>query len=62
MLLLDEPFSALDEALKIEARNILKAILEETRTPALLITHDSRDLDILANKVTRLERGQIISS
>lgn len=62
MLLLDEPFSALDEALKIEARNILKAILEETRTPALLITHDSRDLDILAQKVTRLERGQIVSN
>jgi sulfate transport system ATP-binding protein/putative spermidine/putrescine transport system ATP-binding protein len=61
MLLLDEPFSALDESLKIDARNLLKKLLEETKTPALLITHDSRDLEALANKITRIESGQFTS-
>lgn len=61
MLLLDEPFSALDEALKKEARQFLKQLLQETQTPSLLITHDERDLEFLADKVTKIDRGQISS-
>lgn len=59
MLLLDEPFSALDETLRVEARNLLQRILQETRTPALLITHDPRDLEVLAQKVTKIDHGQL---
>lgn len=59
MLLLDEAFSALDEALRDEARKLLKVILEETQTPALLITHDERDLKILADRVSKIENGRI---
>lgn len=61
VLLLDEPFSALDESLKKEAREFLKTLLIETKTPALLITHDQRDLEFLADKVTKIDRGQISS-
>jgi ABC-type Fe3+/spermidine/putrescine transport system ATPase subunit len=59
MLFLDEPFSALDESLRSEARSFLKQILTETGIPALLITHDERDLEILSQKVTRIENGRI---
>lgn len=62
ILFLDEPFSALDEALKNEARELLRQILHETKTPALLITHDERDLKILANKISKIDRGRISDS
>lgn len=62
MLFLDEPFSALDEGLKSEARSLLKSLLQETKTPALLITHDERDLKELAGKVTEIRDGQLISA
>lgn len=61
MLFLDEPFSALDESLRAEARSYLKQLLNETRTPALLITHDERDLEVLAQKVTKIEKGRLLS-
>lgn len=60
MLFLDEPFSALDETLKKDARNFLKVILQETKTPALLITHDERDLETLANQVTKIDSGRLL--
>ena len=60
MLLLDEPFSALDEDLKKDARSLLKTLLLETRTPALLISHDPRDIEELAQRVTRIEKGHIL--
>jgi sulfate transport system ATP-binding protein/putative spermidine/putrescine transport system ATP-binding protein len=61
MLFLDEPFSALDESLKAEARTLLKKLLKETNTPALLITHDERDLKELADKVTHIKDGEIVA-
>jgi sulfate transport system ATP-binding protein/putative spermidine/putrescine transport system ATP-binding protein len=59
-LFLDEPFSALDEALKVEARTLIKTIIEKRNIPTLLITHDRRDLEVLANKVYELENGRIL--
>jgi sulfate transport system ATP-binding protein/putative spermidine/putrescine transport system ATP-binding protein len=61
MVLLDEPFSSLDEGLRTEARALLKELLNETKTPALLITHDERDLRELANKVTEIRDGEIVA-
>jgi ABC-type Fe3+/spermidine/putrescine transport system ATPase subunit len=61
MLLLDEPFSALDESLRTEARQYVKELLKSTGTPAILITHDERDLDVLADKVTKIDQGQLLS-
>ena len=57
ILLLDEPFRALDEDLRAEARNLVKTVLAELKTPAVLISHDQRDIDILAEKTFRLDNG-----
>lgn len=59
MLLLDEPFSALDEALRSDARKLVQALIQKTEIPVLLITHDERDLEVLANKVSRIQNGRI---
>lgn len=62
MLLLDEPFSALDEALKVDARHLLRQILDETEIPALLITHDERDLKSLADQIISIDQGRLLIS
>lgn len=60
ILLLDEPFSALDVSMRQDARVMVKSFLEKEGVPALLVTHDEADVKALANKVTRLEKGQIV--
>lgn len=60
ILLLDEPFSALDQGLKKEARALLRRLLDETQTPALLITHDEMDVHELGDSVSRIENGRIV--
>jgi sulfate transport system ATP-binding protein/putative spermidine/putrescine transport system ATP-binding protein len=60
MLLLDEPFSSLDEGLRQESRELLKNLLKEEKISTLLITHDRRDIDILADKVSILRQGRLI--
>ncbi len=62
LLLLDEPFSSLDENLRQESRELVKALLAEEKIPAVLITHDRRDVENLADKVSTLKQGRIIES
>lgn len=61
-LLLDEPFAALDEDLKTEARKLVKSVIKESRVPTILVTHDSRDIEALANTVSVISNGRIIST
>jgi ABC-type sugar transport system ATPase subunit len=60
MLFLDEPFSALDEELRQEARVLVRDLINEAGIPALLITHDERDLQVLANNVTKIRAGRLV--
>lgn len=60
VLLLDEPFSALDEELRGEARALLKKIITRYKIPTILVTHDSRDVTELADKVFALQNGKIL--
>jgi ABC-type nitrate/sulfonate/bicarbonate transport system ATPase subunit len=54
LLILDESFSSLDSNLKIELYRELKDIWQKTNTTILLITHDSKDLQNLAQREIRL--------
>ncbi len=56
ILLLDEPFSALDDELKDQARDLLKEVVQIEKIPALLVTHDNRDVEKLAAKVSQIEQ------
>ncbi len=48
VLLLDEPFSALDATLKNQLRADLLALLKDYPVPTLLVTHDESDIAALA--------------
>lgn len=61
VLLLDEPFSALDEELREEARSLVKKTIHEFKTPTILVTHDDRDVKALGDKQFFLVNGQFRS-
>lgn len=62
LLLLDEPFSALDEELRVESRRLVKEIIHQYEIPAVLVTHDQRDVEDLADKVTHILQGALQDS
>ena len=61
-LLFDEPFAALDRALRQQLRQDLAALQCELKIPLLLITHDDDDVRDLADEVVHLHAGQVIST
>lgn len=54
ILLLDEPFSNLDEGLKISVRTDIKKILKKCDMSAILVTHDRNDVDVVADRVINI--------
>jgi molybdate transport system ATP-binding protein len=59
-LLLDEPFAALDKALRQRLRDELKDLQAQLRMPMLLITHDDDDVGRLADQVVYLQGGKVV--
>jgi ABC-type sugar transport system ATPase subunit len=60
LLLLDEPFAALDESNRHEAREIVQQVLNELKITTLLISHDEKDLQIFGANVVRLDHGRVV--
>lgn len=60
LLLLDEPFSNLDQELRYKIRAELKLILKQTNTTTIFVTHDPDDSRALADNVVSLSKGRII--
>lgn len=60
LLLLDEPFSALDQELREESRKLVKNVIEQEKIPTLLVTHDQRDVEVMANKITTIRNGKLV--
>jgi tungstate transport system ATP-binding protein len=60
LLLLDEPFSALDYYTRQELLAELPGLLEAARTTTVLVTHDPTEARQLAERAVALQGGQII--
>jgi molybdate transport system ATP-binding protein len=58
-LLLDEPFAALDKALRARLRDELRELQASLRLPMLLITHDDDDVHALAADTVHLHAGRV---
>ncbi len=55
LLLLDEPFSAVDVEARAALRQLVRDIVDEQQLTAVLVTHDADDVAQLANSVVRLD-------
>ena len=60
LILLDEPFSALDAELRSRLRQDVKAALRAEGATAILVTHDQEEALSLADKVAVLRNGKIV--
>ena len=59
LLLLDEPLSALDGALRQRLRAELAEMLARVPVPTLIVTHEPQDAALLAHAVVQMEQGQV---
>ena len=59
LLLLDEPFGALDALTRIRMHVLLRALCERHRPATLLVTHDVDEAIVLADRVLVLADGRI---
>jgi osmoprotectant transport system ATP-binding protein len=59
VLLMDEPFGALDPLTRAEMQTMLKTLLQQVRTTVLLVTHDLDEALFLADRVVFLAEGRL---
>jgi molybdate transport system ATP-binding protein len=62
LLLLDEPFSALDNPIRTEMIKILKNIRREFAIPIVLVTHDIFEAYTLADRIIIYSGGRIVQT
>jgi molybdate transport system ATP-binding protein len=60
IVVLDEPFSALDATSRPESRRTIRALLTERRGPRIIVTHDPIDALSLAERIVVLEDGHVV--
>ena len=60
IILLDEPFSALDEALRDDLRSDVINLLRASKTTAILVTHDREEALVSADVVALMRAGKIV--
>ena len=60
VLLMDEPFSALDEGLREKLQKLLKKIQKNHRSTILFVTHDRDEAFYLSDRIAIMEEGRIV--
>ncbi len=62
LLLLDEPFSALDVPVRSELRSELRRLQRELSLSTVLVTHDPAEAALLADDVVVIDGGRVIQA
>ncbi|WEZ82448.1 molybdenum ABC transporter ATP-binding protein [Rhizobium sp. 32-5/1] len=62
LLLMDEPFAALDDARKSEILPYLERLRDETDIPVVYVSHSVTEVARLANRVIALENGRVTAA
>lgn len=60
ILLMDEPFSGLDKRLRESVRSETLAVLKETRTTAIFVTHDPEEAMRVGDRIALMRAGRIV--
>jgi molybdate transport system ATP-binding protein len=61
LVLLDEPFSALDRELRAQLTALVRELVSELGVPLVHVTHSIAEARLLADQVVRIERGKIVA-
>jgi osmoprotectant transport system ATP-binding protein len=61
VLLMDEPFGALDPLTRAEMQTMLRGLLERVGKTVLLVTHDLDEALYLAQRVVFLSEGRVVA-
>jgi molybdate transport system permease protein len=62
VLLLDEPFSALDAPVRMELRRELRRVQRETGLATVIVTHDPEEAAFLSDELMVISRGEVLQS
>ncbi len=62
LMLLDEPFSALDTPLRAQLRQALRALQDEVDVTTILVTHDPEEAFFLADALIVLQAGVVLQA
>nr|WP_216378391.1 ABC transporter permease [Arcanobacterium phocae] len=62
VVLLDEPFTALDETTTESLRQQLRARLSAARVTTIIVTHNVLDAEYIADSIVTLSKGRVISA
>lgn len=60
VLLLDEPFSGLDTALRIQLRLSTHRILKHNKITTVMVTHDPEEAMYMADKIVLMQSGKVV--
>lgn len=61
VILLDEPFSALDRKLRVQLASLVRGLVDELGVPLIQVTHNVGEARALGDRVLRMESGRIIA-
>lgn len=62
LILLDEPFSALDAQLRVTLREEVRQLLRDLRSTAVLVTHDQSEALSLSDHLVVMAGGRVVAS
>jgi osmoprotectant transport system ATP-binding protein len=62
LLLMDEPFGALDPLTRAEMQDMLRELLARLKKTVLLVTHDLDEAIYLASRIILLDSGEIVAN
>jgi len=60
VMMMDEPFSGLDPRLRASMREETLAILRETRTTCIIVTHEAEEAMLLGDRIALMRGGEIV--
>lgn len=59
VLLMDEPLSNLDAKLRIQMRDVIRQLQQESKITAIFVTHDQEEALSMSDRIALLRNGQI---
>ncbi len=60
LVLMDEPFSNLDAAMRVETRQEVRRLLREAGSAGILVTHDQEEAMAVADRIAVMEKGRVV--